>query len=160
MKKSPYTPSNLTEEVEMWLQSFLHSTLDGAISLTPWQFNPRDRTKCPTEEETGWVLDPVWTFWRRERVPAPVVRHSSPGSPGPWQYRLGCPRSCSTTAPTNNTMTLLQVRTHATNENTKRQPHTAASSLAAPTVSNRLIRRPAFYGNSSFKISRRRIKHK
>ena len=74
------------------------------------------------------------------------------------QYRLGYPRSCSTAAPTNNTMILFQVRTHATNEKTKGQPHFAGPSLAAPTVSTRLINSPHFTKRSSFLVSRRRIK--
>jgi hypothetical protein len=60
-------------EVEVWLQSFLTSALDGADWFTscPGHFSSQDRTPLLIKE-AEWASEPVCMFVTRERSRAPA----------------------------------------------------------------------------------------
>jgi hypothetical protein len=43
-----------------------------AISFMPKALTPRERALVPVVWEAEWVPEPVWTWWRRENIPAPA----------------------------------------------------------------------------------------
>jgi len=45
-------------------------------ALLPWKESPK-----PVRQESGWVLEPVWTRWQREKIPCWSCRESNPSSP-------------------------------------------------------------------------------
>jgi hypothetical protein len=54
--------------VELWLHALLTSALDGGewSASRPGGFTPGVRSPLSIAWEAEWVLEPVWTLWRRE----------------------------------------------------------------------------------------------
>jgi hypothetical protein len=53
------------------------------IIFTFWPLYPQERKPTPIEK-AGWVPEPVWMFWRREKCLAPArIQDSNPGSSSP-----------------------------------------------------------------------------
>jgi hypothetical protein len=52
--------------VEVQLHAFLNSTLDGGM----WSSRSSRFIPIPIAVESGWVSEPVWTRWRREKIPS------------------------------------------------------------------------------------------
>ena len=54
--------------------SFTHlSTTQGwMVNFTPQMLPPRERTLVPTEQETGWTPEPVWTFPEKKKYLTPT----------------------------------------------------------------------------------------
>jgi len=43
-----------------------------AVNFTSRLLFSMERTPIPTEQDAGWTPQPVWSFWRREKSPAPT----------------------------------------------------------------------------------------
>jgi hypothetical protein len=50
--------------MEVYLHALLSSALDAVTSgeIVPWYL----------QEEVGWAPEPVWTRWRKGKIPAPA----------------------------------------------------------------------------------------
>jgi hypothetical protein len=50
------------------------------VSFTPrLLYYPEQKTLKPTGQEAGWILEPIWTRWRREKIPFHVpARNRTP----------------------------------------------------------------------------------
>jgi len=42
------------------------------VNFTPRLLFYWERTPIPTEQDAGWAPEPVWSFWRRDKSPAPT----------------------------------------------------------------------------------------